>query len=96
MCVVNCSLILALHVICVSVGNADEIGVGGADDGGLGEDNEEVELLGLLGVNVLLWITHSGVDGVTLVNPNVVGDDPDAGEGGGDDSELAGDEKLSS
>jgi len=92
----TCSLVLALHVIGVSVGNADEISVGSADDGGLGEDNEEVELLGLLGVNVLLWITHSGVDGVTLVNPNVVADDPDAGEGSGDDSELAGDEELSS
>ena len=96
MCVVNCSLILALHVICVSVGNADEVGIGGADDGGLGKDDKEVELLGLLGVNVVLWITHSGVDGVALVNPNVVAENPDAGEGGGDDSELAGNEELSS
>jgi len=50
----------------------------------------------LLGVNVVLWITHSGVDGVALVNPNVVAENPDAGEGSGDDSKLAGDEKLSS
>lgn len=41
----NCSLVLALHVVCVSVGNADEIGVGSADDGGLSEHDEEVEFL---------------------------------------------------
>lgn len=92
----DCSLVLALHVVGVSVGNADEISVGGADHGGLGEHNEEVELLGLLGVNVVLWITHSGVDGVALVNPNVVAENPDAGEGSGDDSKLAGYEKFSS
>lgn len=91
-----CSLVLALHVVCVSVADADEVGIGGADDGGLSEHDEEVELLGLLGVDVLLWITHSRVDGVALVNPNVVAEDPDAGEGGGDDSELACHEEFSS
>ena len=91
-----CSLVLSLHVISVSVGNTNEIGVGGADDSGLGEHNEEVELLGLLGVDIVLGVTHSGVDGVALVNPDVVADDPDGGEGSGDDSELAGDEELSS
>ena len=50
----------------------------------------------MLGVDVVLGVTHSRVNGVLLVNPNVVGEDPNAGEGSGDDSELAGDEKLSS
>lgn len=48
----------------------------------------------MLGVDVLLGVTHSRVDGVVLVNPNVVAEDPDAGEGSGDDSELACNEKL--
>lgn len=91
-----CSLILALHVVCVSVADADEVGIGSADDGGLGENHKQVELLGLLGVDVLLGVSHSGVNGVTLVNPNVVAEDPDAGEGGGDDSELAGHEEFAS
>lgn len=95
-CAVISSLVLALHVVGVPVGNADEVGVSSADDGGLGEHNKEVELLGLLGVDVVLWITHSGVDGVTLVNPNVVGENPDAGEGGRNNSELAGHKKFSS
>ena len=90
------SLVLALHVVGVPVGNADEIGIGGAEGGGLGKNNEEVELLGLLGVDVVAWVTHSGVDGVGLVDPHVVRNDPDAGEGGGDDSKLACNEKLSS
>ena len=59
MCEKICSLVLALHVICVSVGNADEVGVGSADGGGLSEHNEEIELLGLLGVNVVLGVAHS-------------------------------------
>lgn len=50
----------------------------------------------MLGVDVLLWVSHSRVDGVTLVNPNVVAENPDAGESSGDDSELACDEELSS
>ena len=86
----------ALHVVCVSVADADEVGVGSAENGGLSKDDEQVELLGLLGVDVVLWITHAGVDGVALVNPNVVAENPDAGEGGGDDSELAAHEKFSS
>lgn len=92
----NSSLVLALHVVCVSVGNADEVGIGGADNGGLSEHNKEVELLGLLGVDVFLWITHSGVDGVALVNPNVVGENPDTGQGGRNNSKLAGHKKFSS
>ena len=75
------SLVLALHVVGVSVGNTDEVGVGGAEGSGLSENNEEVELLGLLGVDVVTWVSHSGVNGISLVNPNVVGEDPDAGEG---------------
>lgn len=90
------SLVLALHVVCVSVAYAEEVGIGGAESGGLGKNNEEVELLGLLGVDVVLGVTHSGVDGVVLVDPNVVADDPHAGEGGRDDSKLAGNEKFSS
>ena len=39
------SLVLALHVVCVSVADADEVGIGSAEDGGLSQDNEEVELL---------------------------------------------------
>ena len=50
----------------------------------------------MLGVDVVLGVTHSGVNGVVLVNPNVVGEDPDAGESSGDDSELACNEELSS
>jgi len=50
----------------------------------------------LLGVDVVTWGTHAGVNGVALVNPNVVGEDPNAGEGGGDDSKLACYEQLSS
>ena len=75
------SLILSLHVVSVSVANAEEVSVGSAEDGGLSEHNEKVELLRLLSVDVGLWITHSRVDGVTLVDPDVVADDPDAGEG---------------
>ena len=81
-CAVISSLVLALHVVGVSVGHTDEVGISSADDGGLSEHNEEVEFLGLLGVDVVLWITHSGVDGVAFVNPNVVGENPNAGEGG--------------
>lgn len=54
-----CSLVLALHVVGVSVAHADEVGIGSADDGGLSEHDEEVELLGLLGVDVLLGVAHS-------------------------------------
>ena len=50
----------------------------------------------MLGVNVFLGVSHSRVDGVALVNPDVVAEDPDAGKGGGDDSELAGNEEFSS
>ena len=90
------SLILALHVVGVPVGNANEVGISGAESGGLSKDNEEVELLGLLGVDVVAGVAHSGVDGVRLVDPDVVGNDPNAGEGSGDDSELACNEELSS
>lgn len=50
----------------------------------------------MLGVDVVLGVTHAGVNGVALVNPNVVAEDPDAGEGSGDDSELACNEELTS
>ena len=96
MCEQICSLVLALHVVDVSVGHADEVSVGSAETGGLGEHNEKVELLGLLGVNVVTWVTHAGVNGVALVNPNVVREDPNAGEGARNDSKLASNEELSS
>lgn len=96
MCEQICSLVLALHVIDVPVGHADEVSVGSAEGSGLSEHNEKVELLGLLGVDVVTWGTHAGVNGVALVNPNVVAENPNAGEGGGDDSKLACNEQLSS
>ena len=39
-------------------------------------DDEEVELLGHLGVSVGLWVTLASEDGVVLVNENVVADNP--------------------
>ena len=89
-------LFLSLHVISVSVGNADEVGVGNAKGGGLGKDDEEVELLGHLGVGVGLWITLSSEDGIVLVDENVVANNPDSDQSSGDDSEHASSEKLSS
>jgi hypothetical protein len=88
--------ILSLHFVSVSVGNADEVGVGDAKGGGLGKNDEEVELLGHLGVGVGLWVTLSSEDGVVLVDENVVADNPDGNQGGGDDSEHASSEKFSS
>ena len=88
--------ILSLHFVSVSVGDADEVGVGDAKGGGLGKNDEEVELLGHLGVGVGLWVTLSSEDGVVLVDENVVADNPDGNQGGGDDSEHAGSEKFSS
>ena len=90
------SLFLSLHVISVSVGNADEVGVSNAKGGGLGKDDEEVELLGHLGVGVGLWVTLSSEDGIVLVDENVVANNPDSDQSSGDDSEHASSEKLSS
>ena len=90
------TLIGALHLLGVSVGDTDEVGEGNAKSGGLGKDNEEVELLGHLGVSVSLWVTLSSEDGVVLVDENVVADDPDGDQGGGDDSKNASSEELSS
>lgn len=39
------TLISALHFLGVSVGDTDEVGVGNAKGGGLGKNDEEVELL---------------------------------------------------
>lgn len=88
--------ILTLHLILVSRGNADEVGVGNAKGGGLGKDDEKVELLGHLGVCVGLWVTLSSKDGIVLVDENVVADDPNSGQGGGDDSEHASGVKFTS
>jgi len=41
-------LIRALHLLGVSVGDTDEVGVSNAKSGGLGKHDEEVELLGHL------------------------------------------------
>ena len=80
----------------VSVGDTDEVGVSNAKGGGLGKDDEEVELLGHLGVSVGLWVTLASEDGVVLVNEYVVADNPDGNQSGGNDSEHAGGEKFSS
>ena len=80
----------------VSVSDTDEVGVGNTKSGGLGKDDEEVELLGHLGVSVGLWATLASEDGVVLVNEYVVADNPDGNQSGGDDSEHAGGEKFSS
>jgi len=80
----------------VSVGDTDEVGVGNAKGGGLGKDDEEVELLGHLGVSVGLWVTLSSENGVVLVDEYVVADDPDGNQSGGDDSEHAGSEEFAS
>jgi len=80
----------------VSVGDTDEVGVGDAKSGGLGKDNEEIELLGHLGVSIGLWVTLSSEDGVVLVDEYIVADDPNGNQSGGDDSEHAGGEELSS
>jgi len=90
------SLFLSLHVISVSVGDADEVGVGNAKGGGLGKDDEKVELFGHLGVGVGLWVTLSSEDGIVLVDENVVANNPDSDQSSGDDSEHASSEKLSS
>jgi len=90
------SLFFTLHVISVSVGNADEVGVGNAKGGGLGKDDEEVELFGHLGVGVGLWVTLSSEDGIVLVDEYVVANNPDSDQSSGDDSEHASSEKLSS
>ena len=89
-------LIGALHLLGVSVGDTDEVGVGNAKSGGLGKDDEEVELLGHLGVSVSLWVTLSSENGVVLVDEYVVADDPDGNQGGGDDCENASSEESSS
>lgn len=90
------TLIGALHLLGVSVGDTDEVGEGNAKSGGLSKDDEEVELLGHLGVSVSLWVTLSSEDGVVLVDENVVADDPDGDQGEGDDSKNATSEELSS
>ena len=90
------TLISTLHLLGVSVGDADEVGVSNAKGGGLGKDNEEVELLGHLGVSVGLWVTLSSENSVVLVDEYVVADDPDGNQSSGDDSEHAGGEKFSS
>ena len=90
------TFVSTLHFLGVSVGDTDEVGVGNAKGGGLGKDDEEVELLGHLGVSVGLWVTLSSEDGVVLVDEYVVADDPNGNQGGGDDSEHAGGEKFSS
>ena len=90
------TLIGALHLLGVSVGDTDEVGEGNAKSGGLSKDDEEVELLGHLGVSVSLWVTLSSEDGVVLVDENVVADDPDGNQGEGDDSKNATSEELSS
>ena len=90
------TLIGTLHLLGVSVGDADEVGVSNAKGGSLGKHDEEVELLGHLGVSVGLWVTLSSENGVVLVDEYVVADDPHGNQGGGDDSEHAGGEKLSS
>ena len=38
-------LLVTLHVVSVSVGNADKVGVGDAESGGLGKNHEQVEFL---------------------------------------------------
>ena len=88
--------IRALHLLGVSVGDTDEVGVSNAKSGGLGKHDEEVELLGHLWVSVGLWVTLSSENSVVLVDEYVVADDPDGNQGGGDDSEHAGGEKFSS
>ena len=90
------TFISTLHLLGVSVGDTDEVGVGNAKGGGLGKDDEEVELLGHLGVGVGLWVTLTSEDGVVLVDEYVVADDPDGNQSGGDDSEHAGSEKFTS
>ena len=90
------TFISTLHLLGVSVGDTDEVGVGNTEGSGLGKDDEEVELLRHLGVSVGLWVTLSSEDGVVLVDEYIVADDPDGNQGGGDDSEHAGGEKFSS
>lgn len=43
-----------------------------------------------------MWVTLSSEDGVVLVDENVVADDPEGNQGGGNNSEHAGSEKFSS
>jgi len=90
------TLVSTLHFLGVSVGDTDEVRVGNTEGGGLGKDDEEVELLGHLGVSVGLWVTLSSENGVVLVDEYIVADDPDGNQGGGDDSEHAGGEEFSS
>ena len=80
----------------VSVSNANEIGIGDAEGGGLGKNDEEVEFLGHFAVRVGLWVSLSGENGIVLVDEYVVADNPDGNQGGGDDSEHAGSEEFSS
>ena len=90
------TFVSTLHLLGVSVGDTDEVGVGNAKGGGLGKDDEEVELLGHLGVSVGLWVTLSSENGIVLVDEYVVADDPNGNQSGGDDSEHAGSEKFTS
>lgn len=90
------TFVSTLHLLGVSVGDTDEVRVGNTEGGGLSKDDEEVELLGHLGVSVGLWVTLSSEDGVVLVDEYIVADNPDGNQGGGDDSEHAGGEEFSS
>jgi len=90
------TFVSTLHFLGVSVGDADEVSISNTEGGGLGKDDEEVELLGHLGVSVGLWVTLSSENGVVLVDEYIVADDPDGNQGGGDDSEHAGGEEFSS
>ena len=95
-CTPGCSGSITLHVSGVSVADTDEVGEEGTDNGSLGKNLEDVVFLGNLGIFVGLWVTHSCVDAILLVDPDVVAESPNSNEGGRDDSEHATGEKLSS
>jgi len=85
-----------LHVVSVSVGNADEVGVGNAKGSGLGKDDEKVEFLRHLAIGISLWVTLSSENSVVFVNENIVAHDPYGDQSGRNDSEHAGGEKFTS
>lgn len=81
-------VLLSLESGGVAAADADEVGVEGDDDDGPGELTEDVVLLGVLDV-ALLGGAPAVVDGVTLVDPHEVDDNPGGDKGGGDNDHDA-------